>query len=352
MFDFLRKKKKKSPQEPLPSEEKDLGEPVSEQFEETNLPPSQPTGFLTRLKQSLTKTRKQFTEGLASLILGQKTIDQDLLETIEEQLIMADIGISATEQVIKQVTQQLNRKEIKDPEALMASLKTSFLNILLPCEEPLIINESKKPFVILVVGVNGVGKTTTIGKICYYLQKQGLKVMLAAGDTFRAAAIQQLQAWGTENEVSVVAQHAGADSASVIFDALSAAQARGVDVLIADTAGRLHTQVNLMDELRKVKRVMSKLDPDAPHETLLILDSITGQNALNQAMQFNEAIGLSGLVLTKLDGTAKGGVIFAIAQTLKLPIRFIGIGESIEDLKPFQAKDFVEALFNTHDDSI
>lgn len=309
-------------------------------------------GFFSRLKKSLTKTRKQLAENLASLILGRKTIDAELLSEIEEQLIIADIGISATEKIIQNLTQNVNRKEIKDPEALMVALRNSLEQLLLPCQQPLIIDQSKKPYVILVVGVNGAGKTTTIGKVCHHLQKKGLSILLAAGDTFRAAAIQQLQTWGERNQVTVVAQESGSDSASVIFDSIQAAKARGIDVVIADTAGRLHTQNNLMEELKKIKRVITKIDPEAPHETLLVIDAITGQNALNQALQFNQSLGLSGLALTKLDGTAKGGVIFAIADTLKLPIRFIGIGEGIDDLKPFQAKEFVEALFANHDDSI
>lgn len=312
---------------------------------ETLAEPKSSKGFFSRLRQSLQKTRQNFTHGLANLVLGKKTIDAELLEQIQEQLIMADVGVQASEHVIEQVTQKLNRKEIKDPQALMIALKEALLSILAPCQKTLTLEAHPKPYVILVVGVNGVGKTTTIAKLCHHFQKQGHKVMMAAGDTFRAAAISQLQSWGERNEAPVIAQQPGADSASVIYDAVQAAQARHYDLLIADTAGRLHTQSNLMDELKKVKRVVTKLDSQAPHEILLVLDAVTGQNALNQALQFHEAVGLTGVVLTKLDGTAKGGVIFAIAQALKLPIRFIGIGEGIDDLRTFQASDFIDALF-------
>lgn len=355
MFKFLKRNKSKSSQEVS-----ELGEQSSPVEESTIIAnPNEENGgrFLTRLRKSLTKTRKNFVQGIAGLVLGKKYIDQDLLDAIQEQLILADIGVAASDKVIQNITDKLNRKEIKDSDVLMQALKKELFDLLAPSERPFVINQEKKPFVILMVGVNGVGKTTTIGKLSLFLQKQGHKVLLAAGDTFRAAAIEQLKVWGLRNDIGVIAQETGADSASVIFDAFKAAQARGVDVLIADTAGRLHTQQNLMEELKKVKRVIAKLDPDAPHEVLLVLDAVTGQNGLNQALQFHEAVNLTGLVLTKLDGTAKGGVIFAIAQVLKLPIPFIGIGEKAEDLKPFSAQEFVDALFDLevndeHDGSI
>ncbi len=302
-------------------------------------------GLFGRLKQGLSRTRQGLTGNLSSLFQG-KTIDADLLEEIEDTLIMADIGINATRQIVDDLQQRLSRKELKDSEALNTALKENMAAILQPCDNALTIDDNTKPFVILMVGVNGVGKTTTIGKLAKHLQKAGKSVMLAAGDTFRAAAVEQLQTWGERNDIPVVAQAQGADSASVIFDAFESAKARNIDVLIADTAGRLHTQSHLMDELKKVIRVLKKIDPEAPHETLLVVDAGTGQNALTQAEQFNQAVELSGLCLTKLDGTAKGGVIFSIAQKLKLPIRFIGVGEGIEDLRPFDADDFIAALFD------
>ena len=302
-------------------------------------------GLFGRLKQGLSRTRTSLTESIANLTLGKKTIDDELLEDIETQLLTADMGVEATSRIIQDLTQRVSRKELNDADALMAALKAEMQAILTPCSQPLTIDTSQTPYVILMVGINGAGKTTTIGKLARRLQNEGHSVMLAAGDTFRAAAVEQLQTWGQRNDIPVVAQHSGADSASVIYDALDSAKARGTDVLIADTAGRLHTQNNLMDELKKIKRVMGKLDENAPHEVMLVVDAGTGQNALNQAQQFNEAMGLSGITLTKLDGTAKGGVIFAIAQKLQIPIRFIGVGESIEDLRPFDATDFVDALF-------
>lgn len=303
-------------------------------------------GFFQRLKQGLSRTRTGLTEGLARLVLGRKVIDDEVLEEIETHLLTADVGAAATQRILADLTARVKRKQLADAEALLGALKEDMAAILAPCSQPLLIPAEIRPYVILMVGVNGVGKTTTIGKLAKYLQGQGLSVMLAAGDTFRAAAVEQLQTWGERNDVAVIAQARAADPASVIFDAVQAAKARGTDVLIADTAGRLHTQSNLMEELKKVKRVMTKLDAAAPHETLLVIDAGTGQNALNQAKQFHEAVGLSGIVLTKLDGTAKGGVIFAVAEQMKLPIRFIGVGESIDDLRPFDAGDFVEALFS------
>jgi fused signal recognition particle receptor len=302
-------------------------------------------GFFARLKQGLSKTSASLGEGMASLFLGKKAIDDDLLEEIETRLLTADVGVEATSVIIQSLTQKVARKQLTDSDALYKSLQAELAAMLKPVEQPLVITGQNKPFVILVVGVNGAGKTTTIGKLAKKLQLEGKKVMLAAGDTFRAAAVEQLQVWGERNHIPVIAQHTGADSASVIFDAVQAAKARGIDVLIADTAGRLHTKDNLMEELKKVRRVISKLDADAPHEVLLVLDAGTGQNAINQAKQFNQTVTLTGLALTKLDGTAKGGVIFALAKQFGLPIRYIGVGEGIDDLRTFEAEPFVQALF-------
>ncbi len=303
------------------------------------------TGFFARLKQGLSKTSASIGEGMASLFLGKKLIDDELLEDIETRLLTADVGVEATSVIIQNLTQKVARKQLADADALYKSLQGELASMLKPVEQPLNITSQNKPFVILVVGVNGAGKTTTIGKLAKKLQLEGKKVMLAAGDTFRAAAVEQLQVWGERNKIPVIAQHTGADSASVIFDAVQAAKARGIDVLIADTAGRLHTKDNLMEELKKVRRVISKLDADAPHEVLLVLDAGTGQNAINQAKQFNQTVELTGLALTKLDGTAKGGVIFALAKQFGLPIRYIGVGEGIDDLRTFEAEPFVQALF-------
>ncbi|APQ13227.1 signal recognition particle-docking protein FtsY [Pseudomonas oryzihabitans] len=309
--------------------------------------PAEPAklGFFARLRQGLSKTSASLGEGMASLFLGKKAIDDDLLEELETRLLTADVGVEATGVIMRNLTQKVARKQLADSEALYQALQQELTEMLLPVEQPLVIDTSHKPYVILVVGVNGAGKTTTIGKLAKRLQSEGKKVMLAAGDTFRAAAVEQLQVWGERNRIPVIAQHTGADSASVIFDAVQAAKARGIDVLIADTAGRLHTKDNLMEELRKVRRVIGKLDEAAPHETLLVLDAGTGQNALNQAKQFHNAVPLTGLALTKLDGTAKGGVIFALAKQSALPIRYVGVGESIDDLRPFEARPFVQALF-------
>ena len=298
-----------------------------------------------RLKSQLKRTRSGLNGLLANLPIGQQTVNDDLLEEIEAGLIMADVGVDATTEIIRHLTQRVERHQLHDGLALSVALKQELLSILQPCSIPLQIPKQDTPFVILVVGVNGAGKTTTIGKLAKRLQAQGHSVMLAAGDTFRAAAVEQLQVWGERNNIPVVAQHTGADSASVIFDGLQSAQAKGINVLIADTAGRLHTKSNLMDELKKVKRIMSKLDATAPHEVLLVLDAGTGQNALSQAKLFNETVALTGLVLTKLDGTAKGGVIFALAKHAGIPIRYIGIGEGIDDLQNFDAELFVDALF-------
>lgn len=304
----------------------------------------EPTLF-ERLKQGLNRTRHNFAGGVGKLLLGRKTIDQDLFEEVETILLTADVGVAVTESLMQDLTERLQRKQLTDGAAVLTALRGNMANLLAVVEQPLIVDSHHKPYVILVIGVNGTGKTTTIGKLAKRLQQEGKKVMLAAGDTFRAAAVEQLQIWGERNQIPVIAQGLGADSASVVFDALESAKARGIDVLIADTAGRLHTQSNLMEELKKIKRVMTKLDASAPHEVLLVLDACIGQNALQQAKQFNEAIGVTGIALTKLDGTAKGGIIFAIARELEIPIRFIGVGEQIDDLKPFQAEEFVQALF-------
>ncbi|MFT4763087.1 MAG: fused signal recognition particle receptor [Oleispira sp.] len=303
-------------------------------------------GFFSRLATGLSKTRSGFSDGVANLLLGKKEIDDDLLEDLETQLVMADVGVEATREIMAKLTERVGRKELTDSDALFEALIKELQDVLAPCQQPLVIDSGNKPYVILMVGINGVGKTTTIGKLAKQFQAKGKSVMLAAGDTFRAAAVEQLQVWGERNDVPVVAQHTGADSASVLYDALEAATARGTDILIADTAGRLHTKDNLMGELEKVVRVMKKIDPEAPHEVMLVLDAGTGQNAINQAVQFQKSVGVTGLTLTKLDGTAKGGVIFALAKQLGLPVRFIGIGEGINDLRPFDANDFTRALFD------
>jgi fused signal recognition particle receptor len=303
-------------------------------------------GLWGRLKAGLSKTRAILTADIGDLVRGTQAIDDDLLEELETHLLLADVGVDATEEIISNLTSRITRHQLSDAESLITALREDMQGILAPCSGPLRIPDKVRPFVILVTGVNGVGKTTTIGKLAKRLQREGYSVMLAAGDTFRAAAVEQLQAWGQRNAVPVIAQQRSADSAAVIFDALQSAQAKGIDVLIADTAGRLHTQTNLMEELKKVKRVAAKLDPSAPHEVMLVLDAGTGQNALAQADQFHQALGVTGITLTKLDGTAKGGIIFAIAKRMGLPIRFIGIGESIDDLREFNAQEFVAALLS------
>ncbi len=323
----------------LPNDDHDEHQVLQDAVEEKKV------SFFSRLRNTLTKTRKQLSSGLSDLFLGKKVIDEELLEEIETALIMADVGVDATDEIIEHLTQGISRKQLGDPQAVMEALKKELLDILTPCEVPLSL-EGEGPKVILMIGVNGSGKTTTIGKLAKRYQKEGKKVMLAAGDTFRAAAIEQLQVWGIRNDVQVISQHTGADSASVIYDAYAAAQSRGVDVLIADTAGRLHTADNLMEELKKIKRVLKKINKEAPHETMLVLDASLGQNALVQAQKFHEWIDVSGLVITKLDGTAKGGIIFAIAKALGLPIRFIGCGERIDDLAPFEGSAFIDALFS------
>jgi len=300
-------------------------------------------GWFKRLREGLKRTRSSLADGISNLVLGKKVIDDELLEELETTLLSADVGVEATQMILENLSQKVKRKELNDPEALIKNLQEQLRAILEPCARPLEIKH--KPFTLLMVGINGAGKTTSIAKLAHFFQNENKKVILAAGDTFRAAAIEQLQVWGERNEVPVIAQQNGADSASVIYDALQAAQARNYDILIADTAGRLHTQSHLMDELAKIKRVMTKLDPEAPHETMLVLDAGIGQNALIQAQQFHQAIGINSITLTKLDGTAKGGIIFAIAHKMQLPIRFIGVGEQMEDLKPFDADEFVDALF-------
>ncbi len=308
-------------------------------------------GFFKRLRSGLSKTGSNITGGMGDLVLGKREIDDELFEELETRLLMADVGIETTTQIIDSLNKRVKRKNMTDADALYAALADAMQETLEPCSIPLIIDQTKQPFVILVIGVNGAGKTTTIGKLAKNFQDGGFSVMLAAGDTFRAAAVEQLTVWGERNDVPVIAQGTGADSASVIFDALQAAKARDIDILIADTAGRLHTQDNLMEELKKVKRVLGKIDGDAPHETLLVLDGGTGQNALKQGESFNEEIGVTGLAITKLDGTAKGGVLFAMANKLGIPIRYIGVGEGIEDLRVFNAEDFVQALVSPDDDA-
>jgi len=339
MFSFI-KKKVETPTETAPAPAA-----VAEEPTEAAVAAESGGGLFARLRQSLSKTRTALADSLSSMILGRKVIDQSLLDDIETQLLTADLGLPATEHIVKALTQKLDRKQLGSPEALLANIKEELTALLAPCEVPLQIPVTEGPYVILVVGVNGAGKTTTIGKLARRLQKEGKKLVLAAGDTFRAAAVEQLKVWGERQQIPVIAQPTGSDSASVIFDAYQSAKARGADVLIADTAGRLHTKDNLMQELEKIVRVLKKLDPALPHETLLVLDSTTGQNSLNQARSFHKSVNVTGIALTKLDGTAKGGMVFAIAKELKLPIRFIGVGEKAEDLRPFEAREFVDALF-------
>lgn len=306
--------------------------------------PAEP-GMFERLRAGLGRSRSQLSEGLASLVLGKKQLDPALMEALEEQLIMADMGLETSARVLELLRQRLDRKSLAATETVMSALKATLVELLIDQELPLKV-EGHCPFVILVVGVNGAGKTTTIGKLAHRYQQEGRSVMLAAGDTFRAAAVEQLEAWGQRHDVPVVAQHTGADSASVLYDALQAATARGIDVLIADTAGRLQNKSHLMDELAKVVRVMRKQNPAVPHETLLVLDAGTGQNAVSQALEFDQTVGITGVAVTKLDGTARGGVLFAIANKLRRPIRFIGIGEQAQDLRDFSAQDFVDGLLD------
>ncbi len=309
--------------------------------------PGSGSSFFNRMKSGLSRTRDTFTNGMVTLLIGGKEIDDELLEEIETQMLLADIGVDATRTIIDRLTERVSRKELTHSNGLYKALQQELVDLLAPRVKPLQIDSAKRPYVILMVGVNGVGKTTTIGKLAKRLQREGKKVMLAAGDTFRAAAVEQLQVWGERNGISVVAQGTGSDSASVAFDALQSAKAKDIDVLIIDTAGRLHTKSNLMEELKKVKRVIQKLDGAAPHEAMLVVDAGTGQNAINQVQEFDQTVGLTGLTITKLDGTAKGGVLFNIASRTHVPIRFIGVGEKIDDLRPFVAKEFVAALFQT-----
>ncbi len=322
-------------------------EPAHGNAESGGSPDPERRGWLGRLRGALRRTRGALADGIVDLFARERAVDEELVEEIETVLLSADVGVEATRRLVDGLGARLARRELADAGAVLGALREDMLEMLAPVEAPLdCVRRGDGPFVVLVVGVNGSGKTTTIGKLAHRQRREGRSVMLAAGDTFRAAAIEQLQEWGRRNDVPVVAQHTGADSASVVFDALGSATARGIDVLIADTAGRLHTQSGLMEELRKVRRVLGKLDADAPHETLLVLDGGTGQNALAQAAQFKETVGVTGLVLTKLDGTAKGGVVLAIAERLGIPIRFIGVGEGLEDLRPFDAGEFVDALLS------
>jgi fused signal recognition particle receptor len=325
--------------------EEEKEEPVAEEPERVQEQEKPTESFFTRLKRSLAKTKQNIGVGFFGLFKGKK-IDDELFEELEEQLLIADVGMDTTMKIIENLTDKAHRREMKDGEALYSLLKEEMTDILAHVEQPLQIDSSKTPYVILMVGVNGVGKTTTIGKLAKQFQSEGKSVMLAAGDTFRAAAVEQLQVWGERNNVPVVAQHTGADSASVIYDAIESAKARGVDVVIADTAGRLQNKSNLMEELRKIVRVMKKVDESAPHEIMLTLDAGTGQNAISQAKLFSDVAPITGITLTKLDGTAKGGVIFAIADQFGIPIRYIGVGEGIEDLRPFAAQNFIDALFS------
>lgn len=310
---------------------------------------SKKEGLFKRLQSGLSKTGSALTEGMSEMVLGKKKIDEDVLEELETRLLMADVGMEATQSIIEDLSLRVSRNELNDVDALMQALYAKMVKILRPVADPLDVDDVESTAVILLVGINGAGKTTTIGKLAKKLQEEGKSVMLAAGDTFRAAAVEQLQEWGKRNDIPVVAQGTGADSASVIYDAMESAKARNIDVLLADTAGRLHTQTNLMEELKKVKRVMQKIDPNAPHEIMLIVDASIGQNALAQAKEFNNALGLTGITVTKLDGTAKGGILFAIAEQVGIPVRFIGVGESIDDLQEFDAYEFTGALLATDD---
>lgn len=330
-------------QQPVPAEAEQEEVAPQAKVEEVQEKPTE--SFFARLKRSLSRTKANIGAGFFGLFKG-KQIDEELFEELEEQLLIADVGMNTTVKIIENLTEKASRNDLKDGEALYGLLKEEMADILSQVEQPLVVDTTKTPYVILMVGVNGVGKTTTIGKLAKQFQSEGKKVMLAAGDTFRAAAVEQLQVWGQRNDVPVIAQHTGADSASVIYDAIEAAKARGVDVVIADTAGRLQNKSNLMEELRKIVRVMKKIDDSAPHEIMLTLDAGTGQNAISQAKLFSEVAPVTGITLTKLDGTAKGGVIFSIADQFQIPIRYIGVGEGIDDLRPFESKDFIEALFS------
>jgi len=365
MFRIFKKKKptetsnQETPDETLTGESVETNTQQAE-IDETNIPAKVPAdeveetpkkeGLFKRLRSGLSKTGSTLTEGMSTLVLGKKKIDEDVLEELETRLLMADVGMEATQRIIENLTSRSARDELEDIDMLMKALYVEMAKILRPVAKRLEIEDIvNKPAVILLVGINGAGKTTTIGKLAKKYQGQGMSVMLAAGDTFRAAAVEQLQVWGERNEIPVIAQGTGADSASVIYDAMESAKARNIDVLLADTAGRLHTQSNLMEELKKVKRVMQKIDPEAPHEIMLIVDASIGQNALAQAKEFNNALGLTGITVTKLDGTAKGGILFAIAEQTGIPVRFIGVGESIDDLQEFDAYEFTGALLANDD---
>ncbi len=337
MFSFFKKDPKKIPDN-IPD---NISNSIPDSIPDSPKKPS----FLSRLKSSLSRTRTQFSSKLANLLLGKKQINAELIDQLEKLLLEADLGITVTKNIIQALQNSLSRQQLKHPKELFSQLRTELENQLLPLQQPLVIPADKKPFVIMMIGVNGTGKTTSIGKLAHQFKHQGYTVSLAAGDTFRAAAVEQLQVWAERLSLPLIKQHAGADSASVIFDALQSSQAKQVDILIADTAGRLHNKSHLMDELKKIKRVLAKLDPTAPHEVLLVIDATTGQNALQQAEIFTKEMGVTGLIITKLDGTARGGMLFAIAQKLCLPIRYIGIGEDLDDLRAFDAKAFVEALF-------
>lgn len=348
MFDFFKSKKGKAEDTELEPQEQAAEETTS--AEEAAKPtveilPARKPGLFKRMQQGLSRTRGGLSDGLANLLLGKKEIDDELLEELETQLIMADVGIESTQAIMRKINDKISRNEVNNSDALYDELIAQLQGILTQVERPLETNTGQKPYIILMVGINGVGKTTTIGKLAKQFQAKNKKVMLAAGDTFRAAAVEQLQTWGERNNVPVIAQHTGADSASVLFDAVKAAQARETDILIADTAGRLHNKDNLMQELEKVVRVMKKVDLSAPHEVMLVLDAGTGQNAVNQTKQFKEAVGVTGLTLTKLDGTAKGGIIFSLAEQFNIPVRYVGIGEGIDDLRTFNAEEFTKALF-------
>ncbi|HHJ36426.1 MAG TPA: signal recognition particle-docking protein FtsY [Gammaproteobacteria bacterium] len=351
MFGFLSRKQKDNRQQPVSEAAETSTEtetvPAPSSGSPSNTTPAENSSI--DLSHSLEKTKRTFSDGMADFFLGKKAIDDTLLDELESRLISADVGMDATTTIIDELQRNISRKVISDAESLHLKLAEIMKSILQPCEQPLdttVEATSSKPFVILVVGINGAGKTTSIGKLAHHFKQQGKSVLLAAGDTFRAAAVEQLQQWGQRNDVPVISQGTGADPASVIFDAVESASSKNIDIVIADTAGRLHTQDNLMDELAKIKRVLGKLDASAPHETLIVMDAGFGQNALHQVQQFNETIGLTGLAVTKLDGTAKGGIIFSIANTLNLPVRFIGVGEGINDLRPFNASEFVDALLD------
>jgi len=340
MFKFWKKKPETSAEALLPEDAMAtaLPEPVARAAATQEPAPPESRGWRDRLRSSA------LGRSVSALFSGNPRLDEFLLEELETTLIASDVGVTASSELIEDLRQRMEAREFIDANALLAHLRLRMIALLRPIERPLEIPDHPRPFVLLVVGVNGVGKTTSIGKLAKWMKREGLDVTLAAGDTFRAAAVEQLRTWGERNDVTVVAQTSGADSASVIFDALQAAKARGADVLIADTAGRLHTQAGLMDELAKIKRVLGKIDPSAPHETLLVIDGNTGQNAVSQARLFHQAVGVTGLIVTKLDGTAKGGVVFALARELKIPIRFVGVGEGIFDLRNFDAEEFVDGL--------